>query len=49
VRYGEPNATRKISVSTLVDTRGQPVTMYHITVLRQDGSQEDPSRRLGMT
>jgi hypothetical protein len=48
VRYGEPNATRAITVSTLVDARGQPVTMYHITVLRQNGDQEDPSRKLGM-
>jgi hypothetical protein len=48
VRHGEPNATRSISVSTLLDARGQPVTMYHITVLRQNGAQEDPSRKLGM-
>ncbi len=48
VRHGEPNATRSISVSTLLDGRGRPVTMYHITVLRQNGEQEDPSRKLGM-
>ena len=48
VRYGEPKATRAISVSTLLDARGHPVTMYHITVLRQNGDTEDPSRKLGM-
>jgi hypothetical protein len=48
VRYGEPNATRAISVSTLLDSKGQPVTMYHITVVRQNGAHEDPSRKLGM-
>jgi hypothetical protein len=48
VRYGEPNATRAITVATVLDSRGQPVTLYHITVQRQDGRTEDPSRELGM-
>jgi hypothetical protein len=48
VRYGQPKATRGISVDTIPDKSGQLVTTYHITVIHQDGRTEDPSRRLGM-
>ena len=48
VRYGEPTATRGISVDEIPDKSGVLVVTYHITVVHQDGTTEDPSRRLGM-
>ena len=48
VRYGEPLATRGISVDDIPDKAGILVVTYHITVVHQDGAKEDPSRRLGM-
>jgi hypothetical protein len=45
---GEIGATRAISVSDMPDHSGKMVTTFHICVLRQNGSIEDPSRRLGM-
>lgn len=48
VRYNEPDATHGISVDDIPDKSGRIVTTYHITVIRQDGTKEDPSRRLGM-
>lgn len=48
VRYGESGATHGISVDDIPDKSGQIVTTYHITVVRQNGAPEDPSRRLGM-
>ena len=37
-----------VSVQILPDSRGKPVTTYHITVRHPDGQIEDPSRILGM-
>jgi hypothetical protein len=48
VRYGQPLATRGISVDEIPDKSGAIVTTYHIFVIHQDGRTEDPSRRLGM-
>ena len=48
VRFGEPKATRRITVDQLPNHRGQVVTTYHISVQHEDGTVEDPSRRLGM-
>jgi len=48
VRGGEPRATHVISVAELPNGDGDLVTTYHIRVLRQDGTAEDPSRVLGM-
>lgn len=48
VRGNQPNATRRITVSDIPDRSGKVVTTFHITVLRQDGTFEDPSRTLGM-
>ena len=45
---GEVGATRAISVSDMPDRSGKMVTTFHICVLRQNGTIEDPSRRLGM-
>jgi len=45
---GEVGTTRHISVADLPDNSGRLVTTYHISVRRQDGRIEDPSRLLGM-
>jgi hypothetical protein len=45
---GEIGTTRAISIDELPDRSGKLVTTFHICVLRQDRSVEDPSRRLGM-
>jgi hypothetical protein len=49
VRGGEPQATHAITVAELPNASGETVTTYHIRVLHEDGSVEDPSRKLGMT
>lgn len=48
LRFWGIAARPKVSVQELPDSRGRPVTTYHITVLHPDGREEDPSRILGM-
>jgi hypothetical protein len=49
VRFGQRKARRGITVSHYRDPKtGSDVTMYHILVLHEDGTVEDPSRLLGM-
>jgi hypothetical protein len=48
VREGDRLSRWHITVDELRDTRGHPVTTYHIQIRRPNGQIEDPSRRLGM-
>lgn len=52
---GEPGAKVKVTwQDTTADGRplqlgdGRPFTLYHITIAHSDGTEEDPSRTLGM-
>jgi hypothetical protein len=51
VRSRETRATHGVTVSEIPDRRrpGRFVTTFHIRVVHEDGSIEDPSRILGMS
>jgi hypothetical protein len=48
VRLSEPSARPHVTSSQVVHPTEGPYTLYHIQVLRADGSVEDPSKLLGM-